>query len=267
MRANTVIWHDSPEAYHSYLASIPERYVRLYDTESNSFYGGSYAANLERLRMGDRTNLDHAQKIMDQMHEQQVFSIGSPVLVPSMIGFIPNVPNYLAGVPQDMYNIEQDETPSPTSPIRIFFETTVSSMLTHKELTARGVAALALTLALSMVRPVQLYTATFGTIDSWGGKVHGSIVAVQANPIDLDRAVYMMTNPGFNRALAFPQICYQGNYPHYSTIPFPRDCRDICQCEPHDILIKGGHCDDKLMLSDPVAWVKQQLAKHAVPTQ
>lgn len=268
MRSNTVIWHDSPEAYHSYLSSIPRQFIALYD-DSYDFRGGSYEQNLERLRIGDRTNLELAQKIMDQMHTQQVFSIGSPVLVPSVVGFIPNIPNYLAGVPQDMYNIEIDETPSPTSPIKIFVETTVSAMLTQKELTARGVAALALTLALSMTRPVQLYTATFGCYNDWNGTVHGSIVPVMSNPIDLDRAVYMLTHSGFNRALAFPQISYQHNpkSARYTSIPFPRNCRDICQCEPEDILIKGGHAEDTLMLNDPVAWVKQQLEKHGAPVQ
>ena len=38
--------------------------------------------------------------------------------------------------------------------------------------------------------------------------------------------------------------------------------RDMLGCEPQDILIEGGFLHDKLMLNDPIAWVKLMLEKH-----
>lgn len=262
VRPNTVIWFDSPEHYAEYLRTIPAEYIDHYRPH---FAGGTFKQALDKLVNGDRSSLAEAQKIIDQMGEQQVFSLMSPTLVSDVVGFIPNVGNALIGAPDDMYNIKYEESESIVSPIRIFVETTVSAALTHQELINRGVACLALVLAFSMVRPVELYTASFGRIDS--GIERGAIVRIPTTPIDLDRAVYMLAGIGFCRQLMFTTVNYQANYTYSHGIPFATDCRDICKCEDHDILIKGGHLSDNLMLNDPIKWVKQMIEKHNINRQ
>lgn len=261
MRDNTVIWFDSPEHYAEYLNAIPRQYTEHTTVASL----GNYEQCLNKLIQGDRTGLDKAQAIIDKMGDQQIFSLMTPTLVSDVVGFVPNVGNALMGVPQDMYNIEYIEEESVTSPIRVFVETTVSAALSVDELVNRGVACLALTLALSMVRPVELYAASFGVgygRGDWDSPPNGAIVRIPTTPIDLDRAVYMLCNPGYARMLAFAAMRYQANWPRHSGIPFPRNCRDICKCEPQDILIQGGHIEDTLMLKDPIKWVKNMIAQH-----
>lgn len=263
VRPNTVIWFDSPEDYVQYLRAIPSQYI---DKENPDFSGGTFEQCVNKLTNGDLTGLEQAQKIIDQMQDQQVFSLLTPTLKSDVVGFMPNVGNALMGAPDDMYNISFSENESITSPIRVFVETTVSAALTHQELINRGVACLALVLAFSMVRPVELYTASFGEIRR-DSTEHGAIVRIPTNPIDLNRAVFMLTAPGFCRQLMFTTVYFQGNCLHRSSIPFATDCRDICKCEPNDILIKGGYLSDNLMLNDPIAWVKQMIEKHNINRQ
>lgn len=258
MRDNTVVWFDGPEHYVDYLHNIPGQYKNLYN---DRFSGGSFDQALTKLINGDRSGLDKAQSIINQMIDAQLFSIGRPSIVSDMVGFMPNVPNAIMGQPNDMFRIVEDEDTTLTSPLRVFVETTVSAGLTHDELISRGVAVLAFVLAMNTMRSVELYTASFGRIHS--DKEHGAIVRIPTNPIDLDRAVYMLAGVGFCRQLMFTTVSYQAKYTNSHSIPFGRNCRDICKCEPHDVLLEGGHLSDTLMLNDPITWVKQMIKKHS----
>ena len=257
IRPNTVVWFDGPENYAGYLKDIP---ARFHDNFSSSFAGGTFDQALNKLIHGDTHGLAKAQSIIDQMQDQQIFSLMSQSIVSDVVGFMPNVPNALMGAPKDMYNIAQVEDETLVSPIKVFVETTVSGGLTHDELINRGVAIIAFVLAMNMVRPVELYVASFGRTES--STENGAIVRIPTSPIDLDRAVYMLAGVGYCRQLMFTTVCYQSNWPDSHGIPFARNCRDICKCEPHDVLIEGGHLNDKLMLRDPIAWVKQMIEKH-----
>lgn len=257
VRPNTVLWFDGPEHYADYLCNIPGQYKDIY---IDHFSGGPFDKALNKLINGDRSGLDKAQAIIDQMMDQQLFSLGQPALVSSVVGFMPNVPNAIIGAPDDMYNIAQSEDETLTSPLKIFVETTVSAGLEHSELINRGVAILAFTMAMNTIRPVELYTASFGNLSR--GTEHGAIVRIPTNPLDLDRAVYMLAGVGFCRNLMFTTISYQGKYTRSHGIPFARDAKDICRCEPTDILFAGGHLSDTLMLNDPITWVKQMIEKH-----
>lgn len=256
-------WFDAPEAYADYLSAMPSEYKNLYDEHGDSWLGGPWEQCLNNLMVGDTTNLVAAQSLVDKMRDENLFSMGQPELVSGIVGFCPNVPNALMGAPYDMFNVVQSENESILSPIKIFVETTVSAGLTNSELVNRGVAVMAFALAMSMVRPIELYAASFGHIESKScEQVCGAIVRIPTSPLDLERATFMLTAPGYCRRLAFPAMNYQQGLCREQSIPFPRDRRDLCMCEPHDVLIQGGHLYDTLMLTNPVQWVKNMIAKH-----
>ena len=253
---------DNPAAYAEWLQTIPYEMVKNCEGwQENDFSGGSFNSAVSKLINGDTTGLAQAEKIIDQMRDAHIFTQGQPIIVNSIIGYIPNVPAVLQGHPEDMLVRSHSENQVETTPLKVFIETTVSSSLSHKELINRGVACLALVMALGMQRPVELYACSFGD-PAYNSRVYGAIVKLDSHPLDLGRAVFMLTNPAYCRRLMFVTVHQQADYRRHSSIPFCRDRRDICGCDDNDILIQGGHGGDELMLRDPITWVKAMLKKH-----
>lgn len=260
---HNIQWFDGPEHYSAHLAHMPQEYRRMYDDHRSNWAGGNFEQALHKLNNGDTTNLAKAQAIVDKMANEQLFSMGQPVIESSLIGMAPNVPNALMGHPYEMYNIVESEQQSMLTPLRIFVETTVSAGLSNSELTNRGVAVMAFALAMSIVRPIELYAASFGHLESISHtKVYGTIVRIPTAPLDLERATYMLTGNGYCRKLAFTNMNWQAQITREQSIPFPRGRRDLCMCEPTDVLIQGGYLTDTLMLQNPIQWVKNMIAKH-----
>lgn len=264
---NTITkWFDSPEAYLEYLRDMPSA---LYQPNAGSWGGGDWDQVINKLITGDTTCLAQAQKIIDQMQDQQIFSTSMLALKNDVVGFIPNVGNALMGVPDDMYNIAYNEDESITSPIRIFVETTVSAGVGHKELVNRGVAILAFVLAMNVIRPIEIYAVSAGR----ASKNTIIVTKIISAPMDLARATWMLTSEGYARMIAFAAMCKACDQDHYSYIgwnwnssPTEKDyitkMRLELDCQPTDILMAGGYLFDKLMLNDPIAWVKQMIEKH-----
>jgi len=253
---------ENPAAYAQWLETIPRDMVSACEGwQDNSFSGGDFNSAVSRLINGDTKGLEQAEKIIDKMRDAHVFTQGQPIIVSSIQGYVPNVPAVLMGHPEDMLVRSHSENQVETTPLKVFIETTVSASLSHAELINRGVACLALVMALGMQRPVELYACSFGD-PAYNSRVYGAIVKLDSHPLDLGRAVYMLTNPAYCRRLMFATVHQQADYRRMSSIPFCRNRRDICGCDVNDILIEGGHGGDELMLRDPIAWVKKMLAKH-----
>lgn len=260
---DTIKRFDSPEAFADWIAPSKFGDGRTEDWYPSDFAGGTFKRCLANLNNGDLTHLDRAQKLIDKM-PTDIFSEERYILAPSVAGYIPNIPAAISGHPEAMFHRHTIESPNLTAPIRIFIETTVSAGLSHDELINRGVATIALVLALNKYRPVELFTASLGYM---GGKVYGVIVRVESKPLDMARAVYMLADPGYARQLAFTAMHTISDRNNFESIPLSLDRRDICQCEDSDILIKGGHLIDKLMLTNPVAWVTKMVEEHTAQVE
>jgi len=269
----TVISHfEAPEDYAAHLAAIPSQYKREQRQEP-SFFGGSVEANITKLVEGDTSNLARVERIIDNMETSNVFSIDVPVLVPSVVGFVPNVPAVLAGHPESMFNRGYVESPSLTSPLTVYVNTSVHADLKAPEIINRGVAVLAFVLAMERVRPVDLYVLNIRG-NEYNPGVYGSVVKVASRPMDLGRATYMLTDLGFTRALRTCDVYHKAQRTARDGGPFAFDCqpqsdeseakfRELLDISPNDVFIRGAHRSDKLMLSDPVAWVNQMIVKHS----
>lgn len=261
---------DSPEAYADFIAhDVP----RSTWNRQDNFCGERMDAALGYLRNGHTKYLDAAQRIMSQLGDAQVFTSSVPVLRADVAGIIPNVPGLLAGHPQGMFARHFEESPSLAAPMSLYVETTVSAAVSHDQLIKRGVAMMAFTLAMEAMRPVDLYTVSFCSHSSAPGE-YGVVCKIASRPMDIGRAVYMLTDPSFNRRLAFTAWGHlSGTGDSHDSFPWitsggPSDgdyvnkIREIIGLEPDDVFIKGGYITDKLMLSDPVQWVKNMIAQH-----
>lgn len=263
---------ESPEEYADFFGAASQSTTRSY---GSSWAGGTLGYGLNVLRSGSLNNLEAAQSIMDKIDLTEFMASITTTLQEAMVGFIPSAPAYIAGHPQAMLMREYHETPNLTSPLKVYVETTISGGCSHEQILSRGVAILAFVLAMEVVRPVDLYTVSL-----LGTGAFGAICKVASRPMDLGRAVFMLTDPVFARQIAFTgaerlsndatatmggrMTRYSGSWPVMSTPmsgeQYETRMRKICGATGEDIFLKGGHVFDSVMMNNPVQWV-QDLVK------
>lgn len=260
---------DSPEEYRDYLAPLHNTVWHARDQFLGVY---SWDKAMDCLLNGDTANLARAEKIIDQLSDERIFSEGLPVYMPAMAGSFPNVPASIMGHPMDMFAKQSLEMDNVLAPLTIYVEATVSAGLSHDELTARGVSILAFALAMNNIRPVEVW-AVSSNIPS--GKHIGGVIAVKiaSAPMDIKRAVYMLTDPSYCRRLAFAATCKATGAPDRRGMSWLWDLepqsqeyqtkfRALMEMQPQDIFITGGYLTDKLMLKNPTQWVKNMIAQH-----
>lgn len=257
---------DTPIEYCEYLNSVRSPWK----SESGDWSGDSWERSTHCLVNGTKEYVTDAQKIIDKMADESIFSMQQPVLETSMVGFLPNIGNYMAGQPNDMFNIVHSEEENVTTPLNIYVDTIVSGGLSHKEIMARGIAVLSFALAMSNIRPVEVYACSI--CHPSGGMTGGTICRIPSKPFDMERAAFMLCDPSYARRLSFVGIGDQGNGSHQSIswawhgtptdASYENKMRQLMDMQPQDVYIPGGWLLDKLMLTNPVQWVKNMIAKH-----
>lgn len=134
----------------------------------------------------------------------------------------------------------------------------------------RGVAIMALTLALSRMRPVELSVFSIGR----NNKRESVIVApINTRPLDVASAAYVLTSAGFVRRLCYG-LAEERHFGGPCGIKWPQGYGEASYLpgllarlggDPsRDLIIDGAHINDA-MLSDPVAWVNAQIARFTAP--
>lgn len=271
MWVNKIQTFESPEEFADFAGTDP-----IVETMGSDPWGGaSIASGVKSLKEGDTTNLDAARAILDQIDTSGLVSEFMPTLQVSVVGAFPSIPAYLAGSPEQMMHIDYEEMPSPTSPLNVYVETSVSEGVNLDQLLKRGVAVLAFVLAMEAIRPVNLYVAC--PMSPRGEKkyiVSCPIVKVASRPMDLGRAVFMLTSVTFARRMMFSAMYKIAGYKRYTgridwmneSGPTAKDYelrfRKLVGMQPTDVFLKGGHLFDELMLRNPVQWVKNMIEKH-----
>lgn len=261
---------DSPEELAEYHSGIDKAWDASYDKH----WGGGVSADCAKVLVnGDTSNLAKAQEILDKLEVSDLLTNNITVLENAVAGFVPNVAAYIAGQPETMFDLQQQEQPNVNAPIRVFIETTVSSGISHQQLLARGIATLAFVMAMNTIRPVELYTIS-AVMDNNRSATYGYAVKLASHPLDLARAVWMLTSPGFARAIMFSTcshmsktMCTFGPWP-FNSDPTKDEYVDMMRrtfdMQPEDIYIKGGYLFDHDMLNDPIKWVNDMVKQHSV---
>lgn len=189
----------------------------------------------------------------------------------SVSGAYPMVPDFLAGVPDNMRRRVAVE--SDVSPLRLYVDLGVSGGLSRAAMSKRGAAVAALAMALGQTRPVELYAFTTGKFDSRDTDI--TVVRMDTTPMSLSHIVAVFSSPQFSRAVDFAIGYRSAGHPNdkkhgmigwgWSLDPqhpdYLANCRKAMGLEPQDIIIPGGHLDSEGdMMRDPVAWVETYLA-------
>jgi len=271
---------DSPEEYASFLKDIPPQYSQ-YEYQHNydniRWQGGTCKDGITKLEQGDTTNRALAQEMIGKVDYEHLLTYGMPVLTPCVAGFVPNVPAAISGHPESMFRRGYIENPNISAPLTVYVNVSVDSKLTHTQILNRGIGVLAFVMAMELIRPVDLYVINMRG-HSLNPGIYGSIIKVASRPMDLGRAVWMLTSVQFTRAVRSTDVNFRAGMTRNGKGPFlfnlePQEdtseqaYRELLQLEPTDVFIRGAHSSDRLMINDPMTWVQQMIEKHSNSTQ
>ena len=266
---NNIKRFDSPEALGAWLKAIPTSDHENYDVH----FGGEYLPQaINILESGDLRYVADAEKVMNKLADANIMSTGLKTLQADVVGFMPLIPNVLAGLPNCMLARSETEIEATNTPLCIYIDTTVSASLSYMGLINRGVATLAFTLAMANIRPIELYTVSTCTTPSRMNDCYGVVTRIETKPLDIARAAWMLCAPAMARRIMHTSVQHLSQTRVLSA-PFSwgmaansneyqKNMRGMLNLAPHDVFITGGYITDRLMLSDPVAWVKQMIDKH-----
>lgn len=237
---------------------------------SSSWAGGSYEDNFKHSRDGDASLVPQAEallhKVLADVNTDEY--VRTPCL--DVAGYFPCVPAFLSGMPENMFTF----TPQVTdrSPVRVFCSVVHSAGVSVETIRRRGVAVMALVLALTRLRPVEL--VTYHTLDYVRFDERGRLfieVRHNSTPLQISEACWHLTAAGYSRSLAFPgfgnELAGSSSYGGIRWLPgaFDRDyVQELLGCKPHDVYVPGTYLngdEHKEIDSDPVAWINKHVKR------
>lgn len=236
-----------------------------------SWFGGKSAEQtLDCARHGSREYLDRASSLMDRMQEHGLMSEGMRLWQSSVVGSFPSVPLAVMGLPESMMSVQETEIYSTLSPIKIVVSLSASMEVSADAIAARGVAILALVMALQQTRHVDLYVCNISS-PNHNGRAQGTLSRIETTPLDLDRATYMLCDVSYYRGLCMAAACqiYRPNYQkYYGGIGWSWNrhgeteaIRDMLALESHDVYMPGIFITNEKYINDPISWIKEALEK------
>lgn len=226
-------------------------------------YGPMIEAGKYVLQNGDTKDVAAAQALIDKFNEE-IPSLRR-VWQSSVAGFFPNVPAFLAGEPESMWHMANEE--SDRAPLRVWVGLTSSSSVSTLQLVKRGAALAAFAIALSERRPV-IITPYWEVGDDTKRGTKGNLISwdLQGSPIVLSEVMACLVNPNLTRylglhvnALVDSSLPDSGPwFPNAFNEPWMRECLG---CDDNDVWLPGIWGDDA-MIDNPVAWIKEKVAKY-----
>lgn len=257
---------------------IEEKKVSTWRPSSWSFAGQPEAElGIRALATGDDRNVAQAQALLQSFQEN--IEVPSYTWTTGMVGAFPNVPAYIAGVPEVMWY--REPIVSDRSPLRVWMGVTSSAGITEDMLVKRGCTLAAFVIAMSNKRTV--YVTPY-VCNSNGYSDHAVVSwDIQTTPLVLSDLLASVSNPHCTRhagltatylanpatsgrwdprELASNRIA-QYNQGHGIINPNPHSDwqRDVLGVKPDDLVLGSIHLHDEL-ITDPIGWLKKNLARY-----
>lgn len=237
-----------------------------------SWTGESWREAIRGCRQGRTDRVRDAEALLEKIQA----SVDTPrsEWVPEVAGAYPVVPDALADHPASMRR--RVEAQDDRAPVRIFVDLLSSAGVGARTLRDRGTAYLALAIALSAERAVELWvTAPWG---GCGSDCATGLVAVRVgiSPIDVAAACNALTSVGLARGLAW-SMCQERvgsglhNSWHWGWQLRPDDRgresyvaaeREALGASPHDVVAPPLWGGDVEAVTDPVGFVQRSLGEH-----
>lgn len=225
------------------------------------------AQAIEATEHGDLSQAAKSDEMLERFEHLLHVETKRFKIVDAVAGGAPNVPAYLAGQPLAMRRRERIS--DDQAPLTVIIDTTSSASIDAQQMTRRGIAVLALVRAFAMRRPVKLYAAaTLGAHGNPNG--YRILVPIEAAPLDMARASYIITHVSFARALSYPLIYaiakellpawpYGDNHLARST-----ENETYKEFFGGDVFSVTAPFGKELILNEPVKWLEQTLEQFGM---
>lgn len=232
-------------------------------SSGNAWFGGETPDETLRFsELGDLRLVPRAEEMIDSI--DQAIEVPRKVWERSPAGAFPCVPDVIAGLPTPMRR--QIEVGDEHQPIEIYVNIVSSGGIDAKVLNKCSTAILALVMALSRVRPIQLSTIA---------PLHGAdtgetvlITRINTAPLDLATACYALTSQGFSRRMNY-QLAeklnqFNGRWPKgwdYGTqgAKYSADLTLRIASNPaRTLMIVAPQLNDPI-INDPIKWINEQI--------
>jgi hypothetical protein len=232
-----------------------------------SWYGGETDASVKQKAVcGDSAALASAEATEREFLDQIDLGLMLPRYDLSAVGAFPCVASALTGVPESMYR--RTNPIDDTRTVKIYFVVTSSGGIDSETLEKRGIAACALYMAISQIRPCELYAVSGLS----GGR--GKIVVIKLEtPINLSQCAFVLSNQGFARGLTYTFLQKKMNsggqwpecwaYIYSSHADRCASIRASVGADPEDIVFPHSGLYD-LDLSDPIGFCKGILNEYKI---
>jgi len=250
------------------------RYCKPWIASSKSDWRGGISGQeaADLCVTGDESQVAAAQKLLEQ------FSVPIETAIymdmPSVTGCYACVPEALAGEPECMR--EPQVVGNESAPLHVLVDLTCSAAVTADQMRRRGVAILAMTMALSATRPITLEVMAVmcGERREASGSDEFSIVSAKINttPLDLATAAYALTHAGMTRQLIYrietSEYGSKGKWPKFSgsrSHDSPERLnavRGYLGIDGELLLIPPVMHGNALAISNPEKWVLSQLEQY-----
>ena len=221
-----------------------------------SWSGGlSEAQVYERLAHGDDQYVPAAEAAIEGIMRDLHLETLRTEWVNDLAGARADVGAFIAGNPLSMKR--KVIVSREVFPIKIFVSLTSSCGVSTRVLEERGICLLALLIALTRVRPVEMFT--FNAIErSAGHQPIVDIVKMPTSPIDIGLMSFVLVNQSFTRGLCYSYLTHHTPGILYNPPMTNIDrCRQLVGASPTDIIFPPIHLHDDY--SNPTAWVKARL--------
>lgn len=245
--------------------------------EDHSWYGGeSFGQAIKNARIGREDWARLAEEVFDIL-EAGGIELEVHHWAADRAGAFPCVPDYLAGVPENMRR--RLTHASDMSPINVYVDITASAMFDSDQLVKRGASALALCMALQQHRPVTLYLCCALDCHGVSNSKHDaqfSVMRCDTIPMDLAQLAYLFGSAGFFRRLGMAAAdklgCgYTGMWPWRdfnagASHKFIQRAKEVLGLGPEDLYVPPINAIDE-SVANPIAWIESHLAHYAQHTE
>lgn len=243
---------------------------------SYGFMGGDgeLSDNIAKVRRGASEQEQEETRRLISRIEYEAPVRHKPSWEPQVCGAYPMVPDYLAGMPENMRHRVMVE--SEASPLRLVVEVNCQASVSAADMRRRGAVIAALAMALSETRPVEVWA-------SWGLEEGCGRIRLDNNPLSLSVVCAVFCTPAFVRGIRLSIAAAQcgmkraasilGIWTKTSYVMNGRYrerneyMRGVLQLDPQDLFIPGARDNDegdpdglRSMLRNPVAWVQRKIA-------